>query len=129
MFCTQVPSNEQPSVSAEVPCQPSTSSDVGSANPALPTFILYDLKKFQFNFLSEAQLAYCEQFFMQKNFKEPNPIYQAWLQLKIASLPTEADALQAVLQKHSPENLPKRRKTSIKNVPDGPSRFNPISQE
>ena len=129
MFCTQVSSDIQPSVSAEEQCQPSTSRDVGSPNPALPTFTLYDLKKFQFNFLNEAQLAYCEELFMQKNFKEPNPIYQAWLQLKLASLPTEAEALQAVLHKHSPENLPKRKKMASKNVPVGPPRFNPISQE
>ena len=121
MFCTQVPFNKQPSVSVEAPCQPSTSRDVRSANPALPPFTLYELRKFQFNFFSEAQLAYCEQLFIQKNFKEPNPLYLAWLQLKLASLPTEAEALQGVLQKHSPENLPKQRKASNKNVPVGTS--------
>ena len=56
-------------------------------------------------------------------------MYQAWLTLKLASLPSEKEAIQNVLDRHSPSNLPKRQKTSQQNEPKGAARFNPTSQE
>ena len=129
IFATQVPSLIQNDVPTELQLQPSSSIDAKSPDPLLPIFTPYDLKKFQFNFLTESQLVQCEKLFLERNFTEPNPIYQAWLQLKLASLPTEGEALQAVLQKHAPKNLPKWKKAVIHKVPYGAARFNPISQD
>ena len=109
--------------------QPSSSTSVKIPDPRLPTFTNRDLLKFEFNFLTESELARCEELFKEGNFTEPNPIYQSWLRLKLASLPTEVGALQDVLASHSPHNIPKRRKVVKRDEPIGAARFNPISDE
>ena len=56
----------------------------------------------------------------------PNQSPQA---LKVASLPTEEEAVEVVLASHTPRNIEKRKARSGRKVPDGPGRFNPTSQE
>ena len=58
-----------------------------------------------------------------------NPIFLAWKVFMSASLPTEKVALEAVIQAHTPQNIPKRKARSGRNVPEGASRFNPISDD
>ena len=53
----------------------------------------------------------------------------AWLPLKKASLPSEDQALESVLQQHTPSSRPKRNKASGQEVPDGPCIFEPTSPE
>ena len=48
---------------------------------------------------------------------------------KSASLPTEKVALEAFIQSHTPQNIPKRKARSGRNVAQGASRFNPISDD
>ena len=89
-----------------------------------------------------------------KQFDETNAFFQAWLTLKkaciskknqqkqdniIVSSNTEhlgemndqgqEEALQAVLEEHSPKNILKRKKQGGRTVPDGPGRFMPTSDE
>ena len=109
--------------------QPVSNTSVKIPDPGLPTFTPRDLLKFEFNFLTESQLARCEELYKERNFTKPNPIYQSWLQLKLASLPTEVGALQDVLASHSPHNIPKRRKLAKCDEPIRAARFNPISDE
>ena len=64
-----------------------------------------------------------------KAVKTSNAIYLAWKALKSASLPTEAEAVDAVLKAHTPENILKRKARGGRKVPDGPPRFDPTSPE
>ena len=48
---------------------------------------------------------------------------------KSASLPMEKVALETVIQSHTPQNIPKRKARSGRNVPKGANRFNPISDD
>ena len=78
--------------------------------------------------MSDLQVKKCEEMFERK-VKSSNPIYLAWKALKIASLPTEKEAMEAVLQLHSPKNIQKRKAHSGRKVPEGLSRFNLLSDE
>ena len=44
-------------------------------------------------------------------------------------MPTEEEAVEAVLPSHTPRNIEKRKARSGRKVPDGPQHFNPISLE
>ena len=80
-------------------------------------------------FLTESQLSRFEDLFKEKNFSHPNPIYRSWLQLKFASLPTETEALESVLVKHSPDNIPRCKKAAKHTEPTGAARCDPTSPE
>ena len=95
----------------------------------IPKFTARSLHQYEAVFFTETQLKHCEKLLEEKNFTHPNPMYQAWLTLKLASLPTEKEAIQKVLDRHSPSNLPKCQKTSQRNELRGAARFNPTSQE
>ena len=105
--------------------QPPTSAE---SKVELPVFNARNLMQFEAIFLTEPQLKECNHMF-QNRVKSSNAIYLAWKALKAASLPTEEEALQAVLESHTPQNLPKRKGHSGRKVPDGVGRFNPISDE
>ena len=51
------------------------------------------------------------------------PLFQAWLVLKNASLPTESQAL------HTSTNIPKKKTTRKRNLPEGPARYDISSPE
>ena len=76
--------------------------------------------------MTERQVAKWEDMFARK-IKSSNSIFLAWKVFKAASLPMEKVALEAVIQSHTPQNIPKRKARSGRNVPQGASRFNPIS--
>jgi hypothetical protein len=57
------------------------------------------------------------------------PLYQAWLHLKLPTQPTESEAILQVLGIHTASNIPKRDRKRNAVVPDGPSRYDPSSQQ
>ena len=88
------------------------------------------LMQFEAIFLTESQLECFQQLYKDRKFSELNPVFQSWLPLKLASQPTEGEALQSVLMARTPTVLPKKtKKRAGRKVPDGTARFNPISPE
>ena len=79
-------------------------------------------------FLTDSQVKKFHEMFF-KGVKSSNAIYLAWKALKSASLPTEAEAVDAVLKAHTPEKILKRKTRGGRKVPNGPSRFDPTSPE
>ena len=49
--------------------------------------------------------------------------------MKLASIPTEAEALARVLTAHTVGNVPKRKQKRIQNLPTGAARYDPSSPE
>ena len=94
----------------------------------LPQFTPRNLLQFEAVFMTEPQVKKCEDMFSRK-VKSSNPIFLAWKALKMASLPTEEEAVQAVLESHTPKNIEKKKTRSGRKVPDGVGRFNSISDE
>ena len=48
---------------------------------------------------------------------------------KLESLPKDKVTLEAAIPSHTPHKIPKRKARSGRNVPEGASRFNPISDD
>ena len=63
----------------------------------------------------------------EKGYYCAEPLYSSWLALKVATIPTEDEALNLVLSSHTAENVPKRAKKRNVNVPVGPMRYDPSS--
>ena len=99
-----------------------------STDPEMPTFTPRTLLQFETIFLTDSQVKKFEEMFC-KAVKTSNPIYLAWKALKSACLPTEAEAVDAVLKAHTPENILKRKARGGRKVPGAPSRFDPTSPE
>ena len=57
------------------------------------------------------------------------PIFHSWLPLKLASIPTEAEALERVMKAHTVQNIPKRKQKRSQNLPTGAARYDPTSPE
>ena len=97
--------------------------DIPSATPSM-------LLQFEAVFLTEIQQKNFQQLFDERKFEEPNPVFQSWLPLKFASLPTEAEALKSILKARTPAATPKwTAKRTGKKVPDGAAWFDPVSKE
>ena len=89
----------------------------------MPVFTPRHLQQFELLLLTAAEVTKFEEIFKERRFQEPNPLFQSWLPLKLASLPSEAESFQAVLETHNPKNLPQRIKKSVRQMPVGPARF------
>ena len=97
--------------------------DMPSATPRM-------LMQFEAIFLTETQRECFIQLYNERKFDVPNPVFQSWLPLKLASLPTESAALQAVLVARTPTDIPKKTaKRAGRKVPEGAARFDPLSPE
>ena len=57
------------------------------------------------------------------------PLFQSWLSLKVASVPSEAEAINLVLSKHTASGVPKRKARRQVKLPVGPARYDPSSPE
>ena len=66
------------------------------------------LMQFEAIFLTETQRECFMKLYNKKKFDVTNPVFQSWLPLKLASLPTELAALQAVLVAQKPTDIPKK---------------------
>ena len=96
----------------------------------MPTAMPRMLVQFEAVFLNEIQQKNFQQLFDERKFDELNPVFQSWLPLKLASLPTEAEAFMSTLVACTLVAIPKQNtKRSGRKGPDGPVHFDPVSQE
>ena len=68
-------------------------------------------------------------FFLEKNISIQEPIFKAWLVLKNASLPSEAQVLEKIIEDHTAKNIQKKKTNRKRNLPEGPARYDPSSPE
>ena len=87
------------------------------------------LHKFEMLLLSEETVEEFNQLFADTKLEIQEPLFQSWLILKNASLPTEDQALKKVLEDHTASNVPKKKTNRKRNLPIGPARYNPSSPE
>ena len=87
------------------------------------------MQKFEFLLLSEETAEEFNQLFTDRKLDIQEPLFQSWLILKNASLPTEAQALDKVLGDHTASNVPKNKTNRKRNLPIGPARYDPSSPE
>ena len=87
------------------------------------------LNKFEVLMLTPNQLEEFRENFSKRRFKIDEPMFQSWLTLKLASIPSESEALQRVLKAHTASNIPKRVNKRKTNTPVGVARYNPASPE
>ena len=80
-----------------IPAGQPTTSNTPSEELDMPAYTPRMLKQYEAVFLTDSQVVAFEQLFSEKNYVEPNPVYQSWLPLKLASLPTVAEALHSVI--------------------------------
>ena len=99
----------------------------------VPDFSLKDrgrqLQKFEMLLLSEETIDEFNQLFSERNLDAQEPLFQSWLILKNASLPTEDQARKKVLQDHTASNVSKKKTNRKRNLPLGPARYDPVSPE
>ena len=77
--------------------------------------------------LTPGQVKEFNQKFADKKVIQKAPLFNSWLPLKLATIPTEAEAVRRVLANHTASNVPKRKQCRQQNLPTGKDRFNPIS--
>ena len=99
----------------------------------VPTFTLEErqtmLTKFEVLLLNPQQVLEFNSQYVDRNLVHGEPLFSAWLTLKLATIPSEKEALDQVLKSHEVSNVPKRKNKRKQNVPSGPTRFDPSSQE
>ena len=126
-YCEPAPSPSDTSTSDidPVPADESLSS--------VPVFTLSDrltmLNKFEVLLLSSEQVSEFNQLFKERKLGMMEPLFQSWLSLKIASVPSEAEAIKLVLSKHTASGVPKRKARRQVKLPVGPARYDPSSPE
>ena len=100
---------------------------------SVPQFTLSDrltmLNKFEVLLLSSEQISEFTQLFKERKIDVKEPLFQSWLSLKIASVPSEAEAIKLILSKHTASGVPKRKARRQVNLPVGPARYDPSSPE
>ena len=74
------------------------------------------LVKFEMLMLSEKSNLEFNTAFSERNISYEEPLFKAWLVLKNASLPTEAQVLQKVIEDHTAINIPKKKTTRKRNL-------------
>ena len=78
---------------------------------------------------AEAQLSEFREMFKNGILNLPNPIYRAWVVLKLAAVGSPQESFDFVLEKRIPKNLP-RPKPKIKRIqPDGEQLYYTQSEE
>ena len=78
---------------------------------------------------AEAQLKEFQEMFTKGILDLPNPIYRAWVVLKLAAVGSPEEAFDYVLEKSVPKNIP-RPKPKIKRIqPDGENLYYAQSEE
>ena len=102
----------------------SESSTIEKYKTDLPECTPHNLFQFEAVFLTKEQVERCEQM-LRDRVKSSNGIYLAWKALKVATLPIEAEAVDNVLDSHSPSNIQKWQVPSGRKVSTGLGRWDP----
>ena len=124
-----------PSVSLSPPSvtSPSPSSSQTPIIPSLPMFSLSDrvtqLNKYEVLMLTQEQVSDFNKLFVERRLEVAEPIFQAWVLLKNATLPSEFQALSNVFSDHTATNIPKRQRKRNATLPVRPARYDPSSPE
>ena len=89
------------------------------------------LKKFELNILDDDEylIAEFEELMKRGKIKSDEPLYNAWIALKIASIPTEEEALLETLRSNIAGKIPRPKSTVNRLYPEGASRYNLTSEE
>ena len=90
---------------------------------------LNQLQKYEVLMLTPSQVLEFNSLFSAKKFDIGEPLYHCWLTHKLASIPTEAEALSRVLFSHTASQVPKRKAHRKQNLPAGEARYDPTSPE
>ena len=90
---------------------------------------LSQLQKYEVLMLSPNQVKEFTAMFEAKQFNIPEPLYHCWLTHKLASIPTESEALNRVLSAHTATRVPKKKTNRKQNLPTGAARYDPTSPE
>ena len=90
---------------------------------------LTQLQKYEVLMLSPNQVKEFTALFEARQFNIPEPLYHCWLTHKLASIPTESEALDRVLSAHTASQVPKRKNNRKQNLPIGAARYDPTSPE
>ena len=105
----------------------------GTKLDSVPEFSLDErithLNKFEVLLLNPTQVKEFNDLYSKKIFDVSEPIFHSWLSLKLASIPTEAEALERVLKAHTVQKIPKRKQKKTQNLPTGTARYDPTSPE
>ena len=83
----------------------------------------YKLAIFEHCMITQSRRIQFEDWFQSKNFTSKDSIYQSWLVLKRASIGTETEALDTLLEEKIPKNLQKSKSKRNMNYPSGPARY------
>ena len=119
------------SVTSDVPSSSSSSvsSESSSSEPTLTTCPPRSLEQkretllqYELNHLNGEQRAEFQQFFCKKIFKVREPLYMAWLHLKVAAEGTEEEIFDHILDSTVPKGIQKRK--TKRQIPlSGPDRY------
>ena len=90
---------------------------------------IIQLQKYEVLMLTPSQVLEFNSLFSAKKFDIGEPLYHCWLTHKLASIPTEAEALRRVLSNHTASQVPKRKAHRKQNLPVGEARYDPTSPE
>ena len=82
-----------------------------------------DQTKFEVLLLNPSQVAEFNFLYEQKSWVQDEPLFSSWLTLKLATIPTEKEALDNILRSHKALNVPKRKNKRKQSLPSGPSRL------
>ena len=112
-----------------------TSSPAPPIHPTPPVleFSLADrlsqLHKYEIVFLTPEQILQFNECFAARSILSSEPLFQAWIAFKNATLPTEEQAVANVLSEHTASNVQKKKTNRKVNKPVGPARYDPNSPE
>ena len=81
------------------------------------------LTKFEVLLLNPSQVKEFNFLYEQKSWVQDEPLFSSWLTLKLATIPTEKEALDNILSSHKALNVPKRQTKRKQSLPSGPSRL------
>ena len=87
------------------------------------------LQKYEIVFLTPEQILQFSECFEARSLSSSEPLFQAWVVFKNATLPTEEQAVTNVLSEHTASNVQKKKTTRKVNKPVGPARYDPNSPE
>ena len=109
---------------------PQTNKEKQSTKPKVTTVLPSSLDekktmltKFEVLLLNPSQVAEFNFLYEQKSWVQDQPIFSSWLTLKLATIPTEKEALDNILRSHKALNVPKRKNKRKQSLPSGPSRL------
>ena len=118
------PSKQQsPSVIVPKTVKESTQPKVTTVPPSSLDERKTMLTKFEVLLMNPSQVTEFNFLYEQKSWVQDEPLFSSWLTLKLATIPTEKEALDNILSSHKAINVAKRKTKRKQSLPSGPSRL------